>query len=306
MKGLKIAVLGLVVLVGVLLFTVRRLSQQVGAGHTTQEIAQTAPAPVAPEPPLAAPAPVAAPAEQPAKPSPVRNATRPVTQPRPPQAPRTPVVVESGQVEPPPTAPAPAPARAPEPPRAEPAAVPEPPPPPPAPRRVTLPSGSRLLVRTQNTLSTERNVAGDSFSASLAEPLVVDGFVIAEKGAEVEGRVVRSDKAGRVEGVSDLAVELVRLHTSDGQKIPIATNLHEVHGEKSRGSDAKKVGVGAGLGAIIGAIAGGGKGAAIGAGVGAGAGGGAVLATRGEHAVINSESRLSFQIRTPVEVTERR
>ena len=297
MKGLKIAVLGLVVLVGVLLFTVRRLTQQAAAGQAQE----SASAPAAPEPPLAAPAPAAAPVEQPAKPSPVRNTKRPVTQPRAAQAPAAPVGAEARRVEPP-AAPAPAA----EPARPEPAAIPEPPPAPPAPRHVTVPAGSRLSIRTQNTLSTERNFAGDTFSASLAEPLVVDGFVIAEKGAEVEGRVVRSDKAGRVEGVSNLAVELVRLHTADGQKLSIATNLHEVHGERSRGSDAKKVGVGAGLGAIIGAIAGGGKGAAIGAGVGAGAGGGAVLATRGEHAIISSEARLSFQIRTPVEVTERR
>jgi len=300
MKGLKIAVLGLVVLVGVLLWTVRRLKQQVESASTP--VAQTAPA--APEPPLAAPPPAAAPVEQPAKPSPVRNTKRPVTQARAVQAAAAPVVTEARRVEPPV---APAPAQAAEPVRPEPpAVVPELPPAPPAPRRVTVPAGSRLSVRTQNTLSTERNFAGDTFSASLAEPLVVDGFVIAEKGAEVEGRIVRSEKAGRVEGVSNLAVELVRLHTSDGQKLSIATNLHEVRGERSRGSDAKKVGVGAGLGAIIGAIAGGGKGAAIGAGVGAGAGGGAVLATRGEHAVISSESRLSFQTRTPVEVTERR
>jgi hypothetical protein len=162
------------------------------------------------------------------------------------------------------------------------------------------------MVRTQNTLSTERNFKGDTFSTTLDEPLTADGYVIAEKGAEVEGRIVRSERAGRVEGVSDLAVELVRLHTSDGQKLSIATNLHEVQGARSRGSDAKKVGAAAGIGGIIGAIAGGGKGAAIGAGVGAGAGGGTVLATRGKDALIPSESRLSFQLRAPVDVTEKR
>jgi hypothetical protein len=171
---------------------------------------------------------------------------------------------------------------------------------------VTIQAGTLVVVRTQNTLSTERSFGGDTFSASLEVPLVVEGLVIAEKGAEVEGRVVRSEKAGRMEGTSGLAVELVRLTTADGQKLSLATNLHEVKGERSRGSDAKKVGIASGLGAIIGAIAGGGKGAAIGAGVGAGAGGGAVLATRGEHAVIPSETRLSFQLRTPLEVTERR
>ena len=75
---------------------------------------------------------------------------------------------------------------------------------------------------------------------------------------------------------------------------------------RARGSDAKKVGIGAGLGAISGAIAGGGRGAAVGAGAGGAAGGGVVLATRGEAAVIPSESRLTFHLRTPIEVTERR
>jgi len=171
---------------------------------------------------------------------------------------------------------------------------------------VTIAAGTAIVVRTQNTLSTERNLKGDTFTATLEQPLTADGLVIAEKGAEVEGVVSRSQKAGRVEGVSDLAVELVRLHTSDGQKLSIATNLHESQGERSRGSDAKKIGVATGIGAIIGAIAGGGKGAAIGAGTGAGAGTGVVLATRGKPTEIPSESVLTFQLRTPVEVTERR
>lgn len=174
-----------------------------------------------------------------------------------------------------------------------------------APRHVTIPAGTAIVIRTQNTLSTARNRNGDSFAATLDEPIAVDGLVIAEKGAEVEGTVVRSQPAGRVEGVSELGIELVRVHSSDGQRISIATDLHDIQGQRSRGRDAEKVGAATGIGAIIGAIAGGGKGAAIGAGVGAGAGGGAVLATRGKDAAIPSESRIIFHTRTPVSVTER-
>src|SRR5262249_22924414 len=205
-------------------------------------------------------------------------------------------------------APAPAPPVAPAPaPIAEtPPATPPAPPPPPPPRHVTIPAGTAIIVRTQNTLSSERNLKGDTFTATLEEPLIADGLALAEKGAQVEGVVTRSQRAGRVEGVSELSIELVRLHTSDGQKVSIATNLHEVQGERSRGSDAKKIAVATGIGAIIGAIAGGGKGAAIGAGTGAGAGTGVVLATRGKPTVIPSESVLTFHVRAPVEVTERK
>ncbi len=302
MNGLKVAVIGLVVVVAGLLLTIRHLAnrpaQQAASAPAVQAPPAAAPAPSAPAPSVEPAVP-----PEPSKPSPVagrRALTRPHTS-TPLARPETPLSTKPAETA---NAAAQSAAAAPAPvPVAE---APSAPPPPPAPRHVTLAAGTRLVVRTQNTLSTERNLKGDTFTATLEEPITVEGFVIAERGAQVEGVVTRSQRAGRVEGTSDLAVELVRLHTSDGQKLSIATGLHEVAGERSRGSDAKKIGVATGIGAIIGAIAGGGKGAAIGAGTGAGAGTGVVLATRGKPTVIPSESVLTFQVRTPVEITERR
>jgi hypothetical protein len=161
-----------------------------------------------------------------------------------------------------------------------------------------------LSTRLGETLSTDKLVAGDSFTGTLDRPLVVDGLVIAERGARVEGRVIESEKAGRVKGVSSLSIQLIRLRTSDGQTVQVTTDPFRKLGETSRGEDAKKVGIGAGLGAVIGAIAGGGKGAAIGAGVGGAAGGGAVAATRGEAVVLPVETRIDFRLSSPVSVTE--
>ena len=185
-------------------------------------------------------------------------------------------------------------------------ATPAPPPPaPPEPHRVTLNAGILIPVRLVDGLTTERNLPGDSFAATLDKELVADGFVIAERGARVEGRVVSSDKGGRVSGVSSLAVELVRLHTSDGQTVAIQTDGFERRAEETHRQDAEKVGAGAALGAVIGAIAGGGKGAAIGAGVGGGAGAGTVMATRGNAATLPSETRVTFRLRAPVTITEK-
>jgi len=178
-------------------------------------------------------------------------------------------------------------------------------PPPPAPRKVTLPAGYELDVRLISTISTNRHQAGDSFSASLDQPLVIDGLVIAEKNARVEGRVIDSQKAGRIKGRSAISLELVRLHTEDGQQIEISTSTHSREAESTAKSDAKKVGIMAGIGAAVGAIAGGGKGAAIGAGVGAGAGGGTVAATRGDAVVIPSETRLVFRLAESVVIVEK-
>ena len=155
------------------------------------------------------------------------------------------------------------------------------------------------------SLSSDRAQTGDTFSATLDQPLVVDGFVIAERGARLLGKVTSVEKAGRVKGVAQLTLELTELTTADRQKIPIHTDAFVREGPKSVGSDAAKVGVAAGIGAAIGAIAGGGRGAAIGAGVGGAAGTGGVLATRGKAAVLPVETRLSFRLSAPVTVTEK-
>jgi len=146
---------------------------------------------------------------------------------------------------------------------------------------------------------------GDTFTASLYRELVVDGFVIAERGARVEGRVVAAERDGKVKGVSSLSVELARIHTSDGQDVAIQTDSFERRWDPHQRTDVEKVGGGAALGAIIGAIAGGGKGAAIGAGVGGGAGAGDVLLTR-KPATLPSETRITFRLRAPVTLTEKR
>jgi hypothetical protein len=162
-----------------------------------------------------------------------------------------------------------------------------------------------IPVRLVDGLSSERNLPGDAFTATLDKELVVNGFVIAERGARVEGRVVGSDRGGRVKGVSALEVELLRLHTSDGQKVPIQTDGFERRAEESHREDATKIGAGAAIGAVVGAIAGGGKGAAIGAGVGGGAGAGTVMATRGKAAALPSETRITFRLKSPVTILEK-
>jgi hypothetical protein len=121
----------------------------------------------------------------------------------------------------------------------------------------------------------------------------------------VEGRVVASDPGGKVKGVAGIAVELTRLHTSDGQNVAIRTDSFERHADQSRGDDVQKVAVAAAVGAAIGAMAGGGKGAAVGAGVGGGAGAGDVMLTRGKAATLPSETRISFRLRAPLTLTER-
>jgi len=277
------------------------------------------PAPVVAQQPAPAPEPVAATEVKPPEPAP-----SPFPEKRKEAAParkRTPVKkTEVARNEPPAlppqTTPAPAvqaPAPAPDPkPAAEPAPIlkpdptPEPPPPPPPPQKVTIAAGTLLNVRLVEGLSSDRNQPGDTFSATLDQPLVVDGFVIAERGARLEGRVLESEKAGRVKGLSHLAIALTKLRTADGQNLAIQTDTFSKEGPTSKKEDVTRGAAATAIGAAIGAIAGGGKGAAIGAGVGAAAGVGGAMATRGKPSVLPSETRLNFRLSEPITVTEKR
>jgi hypothetical protein len=173
------------------------------------------------------------------------------------------------------------------------------------PNTVTIAAGTTLSVRIGETISAARYQVGDSFLATLDRPLVVDGWIIAEKGSRLEGRVVEAQPAGRANNTSHLRIELVKLSTADGQHIQIRTEPYKKDAASSTGTDAATVGVGAVVGAAIGAAAGGGKGAAIGGGAGAAAGVAGVMLTRGKSAEIPVESRISFRIAGPVTITER-
>jgi hypothetical protein len=174
--------------------------------------------------------------------------------------------------------------------------------PPPAPRKTVLPAGTALTVRTTNSLSTKSVQTGETFTTSLEEPIVDGSRVIAEKGATVYGKVVNADAGGRVKGVASLTVRLTEMQTADGDRVAINTDTYGVEAKTTKKKDAVKVGIASGVGAAIGAIAGGGDGAAKGAGIGAGAGAGAVLATKGDPAVIPSETVITFSLSEPVTI----
>jgi hypothetical protein len=174
----------------------------------------------------------------------------------------------------------------------------------PTPRSFILGSGRVLSVYTSAPISTKTHKTGDTFIGSLSQVISDGNWVIARKGAAVDGIVTSSDPGGKVKGVASIAVALKGLTLADGRKVAISTNSYNKLAPTTRKNDAKKIGIGAGAGAVIGAIAGGGKGAAIGAGVGGGAGTAATLATRGDPAVIAEESLLTFRLSSPVKIAQ--
>jgi hypothetical protein len=164
---------------------------------------------------------------------------------------------------------------------------------------VTIPAGTRISVRTIDSIDSTRNRVGYRFQASLEEPLSVDGNVVVPKGADVYGRLEGSKETGTFTGRSELKLELTGI-VVHGQTVPLVTGEYEVSGKSKGASTAKRTVGGAAIGSIIGALAGGGKGAAIGAGTGAGVGAASEIITKGDQVKIPSETLLDFTLQQSV------
>ena len=145
---------------------------------------------------------------------------------------------------------------------------------------VVIPIGTSITVRMIDSVNSEQSRLGETFRASVDEPVMVDGQVVVPRGADAITKLVEDQQSGKIAGKGDVS-------RSSG----------------SRGArSAKVIGGTAALGAIIGALAGGGKGAAIGAGSGAAVGTGAEVLTKGQTVKIPSETRLTFTLQQPAQL----
>jgi hypothetical protein len=172
-----------------------------------------------------------------------------------------------------------------------------------APQRtqVELPAGTNVVVRMIDSVDSEVNRMGQTFQASLDEPILLNGETVVPRGADVVVKLVDEKQSGKLAGRAELTLDLVSVRV-DGRMVDINTSTVSQQSGSRGARTAKVAGGTAALGAIIGAIAGGGKGAAIGAGAGAAAGAGAEIITKGQRVKIPSETRLTFVTESPVRI----
>jgi hypothetical protein len=170
------------------------------------------------------------------------------------------------------------------------------------PRPLTVPTGSWITIRVNEPISSHHNQPGDMFTATLAEPIIANGRIIARRGQTVTGVVSEAKKAGRVQGVSRLGLELTEIGLADGRQVQVKTRLMERRGETSYGRDAAAIGTTTAAGAAIGAAVNGGVGAGVGAAAGVVASTIGVLLTRGRDTVVYPEQPLTFRLESPISV----
>ena len=167
------------------------------------------------------------------------------------------------------------------------------PPPPPAMASGTLPSGTNIVIRMIDAVDSETNRVGQTFKASLDQPVMVDGNTVIQRGADAVVKLVDQQDSGKISGRAGLTLSLQSV-SINGRMVDLNTQSVSQESGSQGQKTAKVAGGTAAVGAIIGAIAGGGKGAAIGAGAGAAAGAGSQVILGGQRVRIPSETRLTF------------
>ena len=162
------------------------------------------------------------------------------------------------------------------------------------PNTVTVPAGTRLVIRTTDAIDSSRHSAGHRFRGQLEGALVVDGVTAVARGTFVHGRIAQASQAGRMVGSSELTVEFTDLMIHD-QLIPISTGglSAETQGEAGRtvGRTARA--------AAVGGLIGGSSGARTGARVGVGAS----ILTSGASVNIPRGTILETMLAAPLTIT---
>lgn len=180
------------------------------------------------------------------------------------------------------------------------AAAPQPPPPPAA---IDLPAGTEVRVRLDDDLGSKISNPGDSFTATVADDVQVNGQTVIAKGSRADGTVVDAKPLGKFKGGAVLAIRLDRVHTQWGSYPIDSSSISRA--EKGKGKrTALFAGGGGAFGALVGGLAGGGKGAAIGALAGAGAGTAGGAFTGNKQIVLPAETLLTFRLEKSVHVVE--
>jgi len=172
-----------------------------------------------------------------------------------------------------------------------------------APEAMVVPAGTAIQVRLNHSLATNQNDSGETFAATLAAPVTVEGKTVIPAGANVKGTVVESRPSGRLKGHAymTLALNTVEVRGAD-YKLHTGTVGRQSGDHKKR--NILMIGGGGGGGALIGALAGGGKGALIGGPVGAGAGLAAAAITGRKQVRIPAETGMTFRLTQPLTIPE--
>jgi hypothetical protein len=166
---------------------------------------------------------------------------------------------------------------------------------------MVIPAGTTITVTLGQDLGSKISQAGQTFTATVATPVTVNGRTAIGAGATANGVVVDAKPLGRFAGGASLELKLNSVSIKGVDTAIQTAELTDTAKGKGKRT-AVMAGGGAALGALIGGLAGGGKGAAIGAVAGGGAGTGGAAFTGNKNILLPAESSLSFKLEQSVTI----
>jgi hypothetical protein len=179
---------------------------------------------------------------------------------------------------------------------------------------VHVPAGTVVHCRITQTLTTKLNYRGDAFTATVSEPVMLDGHEVIPVGATIQGRIAQMDRPGRLKGGGKMRLSPERITFPDGRNFPMSATLLTAYGAdnakvegsegtlkgpSSRLQDAEEIAGGGAIGAVVGLIA---SHPVAGAMIGGTVGLVDRLRRRGKDLSLPAGTQLNYQLTQPLEV----
>lgn len=165
--------------------------------------------------------------------------------------------------------------------------------------RAEVTAGTMVTVRLDQTLNSTRHGAGDTFTATVTDPVTDGERLLIPAGSTVRGDILEFTAKPPQLRLAFQEIEVRgETHVLEAELTSLAPRTHS-----EMKDEAAKIGGGAAAGALLGGVIGGGaKEALIGAAAGAAAGTGVALATKETHAYLPAGSVLRLKLTRPLEV----
>ena len=162
--------------------------------------------------------------------------------------------------------------------------------------QAVVPAGTPMKVQLNQSIRTSTHRSGQSFFATLKDPVVIGGQVLIQAGVPFIGVISQSRESGHFSGSALIELQLTRIIMPDGTTLPISTETFKKIGQAHFLRNIGLIGIGTILGAGLGHLLGKIPGALV--GIGFGGGTGAVLAyvTGKEDLFIKAGTDLGFKV----------
>ena len=134
-----------------------------------------------------------------------------------------------------------------------------------APSLLTVPAGTRLVIRMTDTIDTRRHSSGHRFRGQLESALAVNGQTVVPRGTFLHGRITGARQGGRAIGSSEMTIEFTDIMLDD-QLFEITTTALQARTTDEAGRTVGRTARAAAIGGLISGSSGARTGAKVGVG----------------------------------------